>query len=215
MKLTFLSDTHGHESDVKIEPCDILIHTGDIDARDLVDVKHFHKWFSNQDAKHRVFVPGNHDFFFESHLQLCRDTMTNTHVLVNQAVEIEGFKFWGSPITPEFFNWAFMAGRGEEIKQYWDMIPDDTDIILTHGPVYGILDYVDRSAEYVGCKDLSIAVARIQPIIHACGHIHCSYGIDSQIWEPINGKKHKTTFINSALMSERYKLTNKPITIEI
>lgn len=209
-----------HESDVKIEPCDILVHTGDIDARDLVDIIHFNKWFSKQDTKHRVFVPGNHDFFFESHLLLCRDTMTGTHVLVNNSVIIEGLKFWGSPITPTFFNWAFMADRGAEIKQYWDMIPNDTDVLLTHGPVYGILDYVERSGENVGCKDLLEAVKRVKPMIHACGHIHCSYGEDSIIHEELeclNEKavKRKTHFINSALMSERYRIVNKPITIEV
>ena len=214
-KITFISDTHRREDEVKIEPCDILVHTGDIDARNLLNVHHFHRWFSAQKAKHFVFVPGNHDFFFESHLMLCRETMKNVHVLVNNSVVIKGLKFWGSPITPTFFNWAFMADRGAEIKQFWDMIPNDTDILLTHGPCNYVLDYVEYSREFVGCKDLLEAVKRVKPIVHAFGHIHCAYGRDSMICETENGKHYKIEFINAALCGEDYKLTNKPITIEV
>lgn len=212
MLVTFISDTHRYEHDVTIEECDLLIHSGDIDARTLDDVIRFYRWFKSLKAKYKIFVPGNHDFFFEKNMNLCKETFkdANITVLNNESVKVDHLKIWGSPITPTFFNWAFMADRGDEIKQFWDMIPEDTDILITHGPPSGIFDYVSRGGN-VGCFDLLKTIEKIKPKIHAFGHIHEGYGQLEQIW---NDDK-KTTFINASLMDENYDLVNKPITVEI
>jgi Icc-related predicted phosphoesterase len=101
--------------------------------------------------------------------------MTNAHYLQDQSVIIEGLKFYGSPWQPTFHNWAFNKDRGEKIKTEWDKIPSDTDVLITHGPPFGILDKtVDN--EKVGCEELLLAVNRIKPKIHIFGHIHENYG---------------------------------------
>jgi len=211
MKICAVSDTHQQEPDVVIPECDLLIHSGDIDARDLVDVIHFYRWFSKQPAYYKIYVPGNHDFFFESHLMLCREEMKDVHVLVNNGITIEGIKIWGSPITPTFFNWAFMADRGDEIKQYWDMIPNDIDVLVTHGPAYRMLDYINVKSGHVGCYDLGKAIERIRPKVHIFGHIHESHGKIVHTWET----NKTTTFINASQLDGDYDLVHKPITIEI
>ena len=61
--------------------------------------------------------------------------------LQDSGVEIEGFKLWGIPWTPKFYNWAFMKNKGGEIGVVVNKIPNDTDILITHGPPFGRLDF--------------------------------------------------------------------------
>jgi hypothetical protein len=56
--------------------------------------------------------------------------------LNDSGVEIDGLKFWGSPVQPYFHNWAFNR-IGDDICKHWELIPLDTDILITHGPVKG------------------------------------------------------------------------------
>src|SRR5579863_6916609 len=82
--------------------------------------------------------------------------------LDDSGIEIEGLKIWGSPVQPEFCSWAFNRKRGKEIARHWAKIPEDTQVLVTHGPPVGILDEVDRGIisgveggrEHVGCEEL-------------------------------------------------------------
>jgi hypothetical protein len=114
-------------------------------------------------------------------------------------------KIWGSPWQPEFYNWAFNLPRGEALKEKWDMIPVDTDILITHGPPFGKLDYVDYSKINVGCEELLKRVEEIKPKIHVCGHIHGGYGY------VFDGNTH---FINASILNDRYEFRNKPIIVD-
>ena len=125
--------------------------------------------------------------------------------LNDTGIEISGFKFWGSPIQPEFFDWAFNRERGKDIRQHWDMIPDDIDVLLTHGPAFGILDWCAHGAR-VGCEDLLEVIEKIKPKIHAFGHIHESYGMR---------EIGNTVFVNACNLDERYKFKNPPIELTI
>jgi len=131
MKVVIISDTHGRHEDLELPMGDMLIHAGDISSHGKYDqVNAFLNWFGNQDFKHKVFIAGNHDFFFE------RETNENIEAIIpkgitylnDSGVTIEGFKIWGSPIQPEFMDWAFNKERGSEIKKHWDLIPDDIDV---------------------------------------------------------------------------------------
>jgi len=102
-----------------------------------------------------------------------------TCYLENSGVEIDGVKFWGSPWQPEFFNWAFNLPRGRRLAEIWALIPDDTEVLITHTPPYGILDRVD-SGEHVGCEDLRRALQRVKPKVHVFGHIHEDRGVVEQ-----------------------------------
>jgi hypothetical protein len=114
-------------------------------------------------------------------------------------------KIWGSPWQPEFHNWAFNLPRGEKIKEKWDMIPVDTDILITHGPPMGKLDYVRYDNVNVGCEELLLKVQEIKPKIHVFGHIHEGYGY------VFDGTTH---YINAAVLNGRYEFRNRPLTID-
>ncbi|NIJ44439.1 Icc-related predicted phosphoesterase [Wenyingzhuangia heitensis] len=208
MKIVFISDTHGRHNYVKLPEGDILIHSGDLTSRgDIFEIAHFISWLNKLTFKHIIFIAGNHDFYLEKHsIDDFKDFLPNNAIYLNDSgCEIEGVKFWGSPIQPEFLNWAFNRERGVDIKKHWDLIPNDTDVLITHGSPYGILDQTVRG-DKIGCEDLLKKVLEIRPKIHAFGHIHEAYGIKN-----IN----ETTFVNASLLNERYRYTNDPIVLEV
>lgn len=208
MKIVAISDTHGKHQNLVLPKGDMLIHAGDVSSRGKEnEVIEFLKWFAAADFKYKIFIAGNHDFYFERF----GDEMINQLIppnviyLNDSGIEIEGIKIWGSPISPWFYDWAFNRHRGNDIKKHWDKIPQNTDILITHGPAFGILDLTSRY-ENVGCKDLLEKINVINPKFHICGHIHEAYG---QV------KKNETEFLNASVLDENYLLKNKPIIFEI
>ena len=210
MKLTIISDMHTDYRLLDLSSADVLIVAGDIDTYyGQPSLYQFNCWLERQPFTHKIIVAGNHDrYLAEAGYKSVQKQLTNGIYLENSSVTVEGIKFYGSPITPTFLDWWFMADR-DKISKYWDMIPNDTDVLITHGPPYGILDYVNNTYNidhHVGCKSLLQKVNEIKPMIHCFGHIHCGYGIY---------KTEHTTFINASIMDESYTPVNKPITIEI
>ena len=208
MKILFLSDTHSQHRKLKDLPkADLIIHSGDISkmGRDY-EVEDFIRWFSGLDYRYKIFVAGNHDFFFEGETpkSIQRFLNENTFYLYNSSVEIDGIKIWGSPYTPTFFNWAFNLDRGKVIAKIWKQIPTDTDILVTHGPPFGILDKT-ISGLNVGCEELLKKVNQIKPKYHLFGHIHENYGIQ---------RNQFTTFMNGSVLNERYEMVNEVIVFE-
>jgi Icc-related predicted phosphoesterase len=171
------------------------------------EIKDFLMWMDQQDYQYKILIAGNHDFYFEKeHGRDISKIIPESIIYLNDSgVIVKGFKIWGSPVTPWFFNWAFNRHRGAAIKKYWDMIPGDTDILITHGPVFGILDATTKG-EHTGCEDLLERVQAIQPKIHICGHIHEAYG------EVSSGV---TKFINASLLNEKYQLVNDPVIFDL
>ena len=207
MKITLISDTHSKHNQLTLPKGDILIHAGDVSSRgNKREVKNFLNWFSKQDYKYKIFIAGNHDFFFEQENEnIIQEIIPENIIYLNDSgIEIEGIKIWGSPIQPTFFDWAFNRERGTEIKKYWDLIPNDTDILITHGPPFGILDQTVRG-ENVGCKELLIRVLEIKPKIHVFGHIHEAYG---------EAQKHDIKFINASVLNVRYQVTNLSVEVD-
>ena len=214
--LTFISDTHSKHNRLKADlpGGDILLHSGDMSSmgyeQELYD---FLRWFSKQDYEHKIFIAGNHDFIFEKNPTLAKhllDKFPNVTYLQDSGVDIDGLKIWGSPWQPAFFDWAFnLPRRGDELAQKWDLIPDDTNILLTHGPPYGILDLTNRY-EKVGCERMIDKVIGLcgedKLFIHAFGHIHSGYGY-------LNFNNGH--FINASSLDERYDYSNKPVTLKI
>ena len=217
----------GNEYEQKWKDLDILIFAGDCSSRGYMnEIQQFTHWFSKQPAKFKVMISGNHDFGFEQiatfdpnipynnkleppHIdEIVPDNIT---YLNDSGIEILGLKIWGSPIQPWFHNWAFNRQRGEDIKKHWDIIPNDTDILITHGPPRGFGDLLcnkfRRPGENpnVGCDDLLDAVKRVKPKVNVFGHIHEGYGTYED-----NG----TIFINCSVLNRRYELVNEPIKVE-
>lgn len=206
MRIVFLSDTHGQHHHVGIPDGDMIVHAGDISSRgEPEEVRDFLDWFSGLPHPHKVFVGGNHDFFLEDHdAQFRKFLPPNCVYLLNEAQTVAGIRIWGSPITPWFMDWAFNRDRGPEILDYWKNIPGDTELLITHGPPYGILDRTFFGAP-VGCTELLESVQQIRPKIHVFGHIHESYGQFEQ---------DGTLFLNVSILNRRYEVAHKPVVIE-
>ena len=203
MRIVCISDTHNEVMTEPIPDGDILIHAGDATIRGKIrEVARFAQWFNSLPHKYKVFVPGNHDFLYERDRNIA-DTFVKS--LQDELIQIEGLKIYGSPWQPEFYNWAFNLPRGEPLREIWSKIPDDVDLLITHGPPFGILD-ANLSGEHVGCEDLLERVKKIKPKIHIFGHIHEGYGQTE-----IDG----TTFINASICDQDYVPGRKPIVINL
>jgi len=198
MRLVVISDTHGLHNRIEGLPDgDVLVHAGDFmnSGRDLQEILSFNHWLGEQPFTHRVVCGGNHDRYFETSPQQAQALLTNAIYLENTAVTIRNVRFWGSPYTPEFLNWAFMYPRGSSAR-YWDQIPNDLDVLITHGPPFGILDQTAPGEPHLGCEELFMAVLEKKPKVHLFGHIHGGAGTSE------NGA---TRFVNAAYLNERYK----------
>ena len=202
LSIIAISDTHGYHDAVKVPEADILIHAGDITSHgEIVQVEKFNQFLGNLPHPVKIIIAGNHDFCFEREPGRCRAILTNGIYLQDEAIEVRGIRFYGSPWQPWFHDWAFNLRRGSEIRKKWDLIPEDTDVLITHGPPYGHNDRV-LMGERVGCQDLLEAVERIKPKVHIFGHIHEGFGITHN---------DHTTFINASFCDAYYQPKNEPI----
>lgn len=208
MKFVAISDTHCRHRSLKLPAADTIIHAGDITLKGKKEeVTDFLDWFSALQYQYKIFIAGNHDFYFEKESASAIQKLIPPEIIYlnDSACIVEGIRIWGTPVTPWFFNWAFNRRRGEEIVKHWEMIPADTDILISHGPPYGILDEV-LNEKHVGCRDLLKTVLRVKPKVVISGHVHESYGMV---------KRHGIQFINAAQLNESYELVNKPVTFQI
>lgn len=231
-----ISDLHGFQP--TLEGGDLLICAGDCTDRDRVqDWMEFFEWMKAQPYKHKILVGGNHDGFLERSIssqegrELLGDEFEETGIeyLCDSGARVEGIQIWGSPWTPRFYNWHFMLTRGERLRQKWALIPDDTQILVTHGPAYGTRD---RNAQgiYCGCKDLSNRLMELKNLkLHVFGHIHESYGQNHAYYTMENASSpeqfvefmmddSKSTpggylSVNCSIMDEVYDPVNKPIRV--
>ncbi|MCC2645165.1 MAG: metallophosphoesterase [Burkholderiales bacterium] len=204
MNIVCISDTHDqHEKLNDILPDgDMIIHAGDISLRgSLAEIQDFLKWFSNLPYRYKICIAGNHDFALEKKDSLV-EIPQNVIYLNNQEITIEGITIWGSPVTLPFYNWAFMWPLEKRCQLYKE-IPNNCDIIISHGPVFGTLDKV-KIGQNVGCPLLKVRVEEIKPKLFICGHIHEAYG---------SVTKNSTTYINASIMNLRYEPINLPIKI--
>jgi Icc-related predicted phosphoesterase len=213
MKLTFISDTHTKHNQLNLNGGDILIHSGDFMNSGYVrsNVMSFLDWFTDQPYRHKIFIAGNHDRFFQEapeEKERILDVFYGGLVtyLEDSGTKVNDVNVWGSPWQPEFFNWAYNLPRqGTELKEKWDMIPENTDILITHGPPHGYLDKLPHIPENLGCELLRERVDVVKPKIHVFGHIHYGHGYVT------NGDTH---FINAAVLNEQCIHEHKPINVE-
>ena len=184
--------------------------TGKILKKNLIEASLFLIWMESLPVKHKILVAGNHDTSVEKRLINPKDY--NITYLEHESIEIECIKFFGSPYTPHFNDWAFNVSR-HKLQPYWDEMPMDTDVLITHGPPKGILDIADHEEgmEYCGDKSLLNKVLEVKPKYHIFGHIHPK--------EHINQGTHTYQGINfmnaSCLIDGANKLTSFGYIIEI
>ncbi|HKJ49615.1 MAG TPA: metallophosphatase domain-containing protein [Christiangramia sp.] len=205
MRLICLADTHNLHHEIPIPDGDVLIHAGDCtDGGTRNETENFLEWFSSQPHKHKILVPGNHDFYFEKNENL-KKVPDDIHLLIDSGLEIEKIKIWGSPVTPGLNNWAFNRERGKQIKKHWELIPIDTDILITHTPPFGILDEIGSGIK-LGCEELKRILPIVQPKHHLFGHIHNASG--SIIRSGIS-------YSNLSILDERLRIMYSPKSIDL
>jgi Icc-related predicted phosphoesterase len=184
----------------------LLIHAGDFSfaysGKQSSQLRDFDDWLGELRHQHKIVVPGNHDSVLED--PKMRDELTNATVLVNSGVEVEGLKIWGSPVNLE--GVAFRMSKPEDRKRHWARIPKGIDILISHGPPFGILDVETGKHEHAGDPELLEAVNRVKPRLHVFGHVHGAYGTMAS--------KH-TKFINAALYGEFGELDKPPVVLEL
>lgn len=250
-KICCISDLHGNLP-YSLPMCDILIIAGDIcpnlwprgiypsdyEARKVQRyyqmgwiVDKFDDWMyeiiGSGCAKYAVLIPGNHDFIFDD-LRFVDDfkrryDKLGVHLLIDELQHVDGLNIYGTPWCKKINgSWAFEA---EEyfLEDRYKHISSNTDIIVSHGPAYSLLDVIPQRSnhmpgcggyddtqwpepEHVGSKALLDCVLLIQPKLLVHGHIHEGYGIT---------KYSNTIVVNASLLDEQYNLVNKPIIVEL
>lgn len=230
MRIVAISDTHTKERELFIPDGDILIHAGDFTYRGRKDeIKDFLDWFLDLPHKHKVFIAGNHDVTLDPYIRGIKQRFfegngnshwiysdffdrirksKNVHYLEDSGVTIEGLNFWGSAATPTFgYGWGFNYDRGPSIDGIWKKIPENTDILITHGPPFGILDAVKYGSTVgVGCSNLSGRISERDIKAHFFGHIHESYG---------HALDNGTHYFNCCSLDEDYYPSNMPWVLEV
>lgn len=197
MRILHLSDTHGcHNRLRELPDADVVVHSGDFcmvgSEQEAID---FLNWFCGLPYPHKIFICGNHDdCLYEANINGLDD---NVHYLCNSGIEIEGLKFYGIPM----FMGDCVTDR--QSRNYAN-IPADTDILITHSPAFGILDF-DNDINY-GSEDLLQAMTNVNPSVHLFGHIHKQHGITTI---------GPTIFSNGAIINEGYSILNHPNIIEL
>eukprot|EP00727_Mastigamoeba_balamuthi_P002747 m51a1_g1247 hypothetical protein (251) ;mRNA; r:12489-13320 len=223
VRLVLVSDTHEKAARLAVPPGDVLVHAGDWTYTGSPRaIAGFAGWLRAQPHAHKVVVAGNHDVTMDAaHYErawqryhaanvradaeaAARVLRAECTYLENSSAEVCGLKFWGSPGSPEFCDWAFNL-VGEQLEATWALIPADADVVVTHGPALGHGDVTDRG-DNVGCGLLLRRLLEVRPALHVAGHIHEGYGVSEE---------HGITFVNASSVDLRYKPVNKPVVVDV
>jgi Icc-related predicted phosphoesterase len=199
-----ISDTHGLHRQLDVPSGDLLIHAGDftLNSKPPAVLHDFDAWLASLPHRHKIVVPGNHEFVLEEPRN--RSAITNATLLIDSGVEVEGIRIWGSPTTP-LYGGAFGKSRPEDRKRHWAEIPDGLDILITHGPPFAILDHGGSEERREGCPQLLEAVFRVLPRLHVFGHIHGGHG---------TLRTDDTLFVNASLLGDDGSLGRKPVVVD-
>jgi Icc-related predicted phosphoesterase len=195
--------------EIAVPDGDVLIHAGDcLGVGTLAELQDLDNWFSEQPHRHKILIAGNHDWCLQDEPAEAEALINNAVYLRDSGIGIEGFRFWGSPWTPVFFDWAFNLARGAAIAGRWQQIPGDTDILITHGPPAGILDQVIMAthAHSVGCEELTRELERLHLKMHVFGHIHEGHG---------QQRLGNCQFVNASTCNGAFRPLNPAIVVDL
>jgi Icc-related predicted phosphoesterase len=201
----------------------------------------FQKWALEAPCKHVVMVWGNHDFIGErldkygckepneeyqwllgmNPKQVCEflfkcDEDNKIHLLLDTEEVIDGIKFYGTSWCPSLRNWAFY-GDSETLKEKFNQIPSDFDVLLTHcPPKYGqqgiVLQTNWNFGKDFGCEELQEALVQKTMLrSDVCwvlsGHIHSG----NHNWET----RGPLVYRNVSIMDEDYEPAYSPLLFNI
>ncbi len=227
MKLVVCSDTHTKHKQLTIPECDVLVHCGDFTwTGEYPEVQKFVHWLEQQPATHKIVIAGNHELTFDDTLNeydpkarnlLSLSPDDSIHYLEDNAITIDGIKFYGTPWTPRFCDWAFNGiidsdrpfRRGTTLTDVYSQIPDDVQVLIAHGPAYDLCDMSNLGDTRTGSVEMrkltSEKLTQLQ--LYLCGHIHEARGM-----EIADGD---VTFINAASLARDYETMNPPVIVQL
>ena len=202
LRLFVIADTHGLHRSLELPPGDAIIHCGDFshfgNKRIALD---FITWYRSLDYPQRILTGGNHDQFAASEPETFRQLLGDQiEFLQDSGTTIGDLSVWGAPWQPNLEGWAFGLAAGAPMRQHWDLMPNDIDILITHTPPKGTLDH-NRNGQSLGCAELTQKISEVQPQLHAFGHVHASYG---------HVERNGTTYINAAIKGSRTNAVRAP-----
>ncbi len=209
---------------------DVLLHCGDFsNVGRPEEIERFATWFAKLPHARKIVIAGNHDLSLDAHsyaatarrfghgqvddvagtcarVRALVEAIPNCAYLQDSGTEVEGIKVWGSPWQPEFCDWAFNLPRGEPCRAKWRLIPDGTDVLLTHGPPLGHGDLTSGGVR-AGCLDLLDELqTRVRPQYHCFGHIHEGHGVTTD---------GTTTYVNASTCNLKYRPINTAIVFDV
>jgi Icc-related predicted phosphoesterase len=208
MKIVCLSDTHARHELMQhpVPDGDVLIHAGDLTGNgSLEHLARFQRWMEALPHRHKLVIAGNHDHCLEARPRQAEALLRGCTYLRDSALEIDGVLFYGSPWQPRFMNMAFNLDPGPELAAVWARIPEQVDVLVTHGPPHGILDCC-FDGFHAGCTELERRVAELAPALHVFGHIHEGHG---QV------RRGATRFVNASVYALDYAPSQAPLVIEL
>jgi Icc-related predicted phosphoesterase len=219
MVIKATSDLHGYEpTHEQIGECDLLLVGGDImpvwnhepDFQlNWLDTR-WREWLRERHengAKKIVWIAGNHDFALQKDEgdKIARSMDTEDIMyLCDEGIVVNGIKIWGFPWTPNLPGWAFQYDS-IDVDDHLEKIPDDTDILLSHGPPYGAGDKPFMSYSHVGSTELKDIIANKKIPVVVCGHIHEGFGF----YKVENSKVYVVSYLD-----RNYEPNNRVVEID-
>jgi len=210
VKCVCFSDTHMKHKELTIPDGDALIFAGDMCGQGRESsARKFARWMGEQPHKHKIVIAGNHDRCFEQGCRLPLKKYFSDQGLIyleHEPIAIEGIKFFGSPYTPWFMSWAFNVKGAFDLRRKWSFIPEDTEVLITHGPPFQVLD-TSYLGQNCGCQHLGIRIKDLLKLkVHVFGHIHFSYGAI---------ELNNVLYLNCCSCGEDYNITNPCLTFDV
>eukprot|EP00127_Corallochytrium_limacisporum_P003218 Clim_evm67s147 gene=Clim_evmTU67s147 len=223
LRIVCISDTHSRHSNLEVPDGDVLIHAGDFSNTGApFEVRQFDEFLGTLPHKYKIVIAGNHDLSLDhtsydrlwkrfnhayyTNPQEVKQYFNNALYLEDQAVTIEGYKFYGTPWQPRFGDWAFGMNRGDTLQAKWNMIPADTDVLITHTPPIGHGDLCRSGARAGDVELLEHVQKHIQPKYHIFGHIHEGFGITTD---------GITQYVNASTCTLHYQPTQQAVLLDL
>ncbi len=215
VRFVCISDTHSMLDAVDIPPGDVLVHAGDLSKiGEIDDLEHEYAILDRLPHEHIIVTPGNHDYGFQIEPQLAQrfaEAFPRVRTLIGEPTTVAGVNLWADPWTPWFQDWAYNFPRGEggdaEAARHYAEIPDDTQLLITHGPPHGTLDRLPDT-DHIGSIPLRDRVGTLPQLrAHVFGHIHNAHGIYRDIDRDL-------LYVNAAICDLRYRPTQTPIVLD-
>ncbi|KAI9323338.1 Metallo-dependent phosphatase-like protein [Dichotomocladium elegans] len=192
------------------------IHAGDLTRYSAMEeYEETIAWIGSLPHKLKIITGGNHDHFLDDRFGFVSQKQQIFALMQKEGIvfleheayvlspALGGYKMFVSPYAPSHYRGAFMP---HHLAPYWDSIPDDTQILMTHTPPKGYHDRISRGGVRVGCPHLRSKIDTIKPLVSIFGHIHEDHGYT---------KTEDTVFVNASICDKRYRRTQHPVVFDL